>query len=164
RTQFDLFHVADHSYSQLLHALPSERTGVFCHDLDAYASLLGPTSNSAKWRRAMARVQLSGLQRAGVVFYSTEQIRDQIIQHGLVASERLVHAPYGIGPEFFSAEATDDLPPGLPPSRPYLLHVGSAVPRKRLDVLFNVFAMVRKRSPKLMLVQQGAALSANHRK
>src|SRR4051812_20769148 len=38
--QFDLFHVADHSYAQLVHALPVQRTGVFCHDLDTFRCLL----------------------------------------------------------------------------------------------------------------------------
>src|SRR5580704_13935671 len=32
--RFDLFHLVDHSYSQLILHLPSERTVVTCHDLD----------------------------------------------------------------------------------------------------------------------------------
>src|SRR5689334_11119088 len=39
---FDLFHLADHSYSQLLHVLPAERVGVFCHDLDTFRCILEP--------------------------------------------------------------------------------------------------------------------------
>src|SRR4051794_39354688 len=34
--KFDLFHVVDHTYAQLVHAVPAERTGVYCHDLDAF--------------------------------------------------------------------------------------------------------------------------------
>ena len=37
--RFDLFHVADHTYGQLVHALPAGRTGVYCHDLDAFRCL-----------------------------------------------------------------------------------------------------------------------------
>src|SRR5258707_1038665 len=37
--RFDLFHVADHTYAQLVHALPTGRTGVYCHDLDAFRCL-----------------------------------------------------------------------------------------------------------------------------
>jgi len=44
--------------------------------------------------------------------------------------------------------------------RPYILHVGSAVSRKRLDVLFEVFARLRADHPDLRLVQQGAELSS----
>ena len=42
RHEFDLFHVSDHTYSQLVHVLPGNRTGVFCHDLDAFESLIRP--------------------------------------------------------------------------------------------------------------------------
>ncbi|WNZ65866.1 glycosyltransferase [Myxococcus sp. MxC21-1] len=44
-----------------------------------------------------------------------------------------------------------------------MLHVGSAIPRKRLDVLFAVFAALRARYPELRLVQQGGALNGTQR-
>jgi glycosyltransferase involved in cell wall biosynthesis len=37
----------------------------------------------------------------------------------------------------------------------YILHVGSGIPRKRLDVLLNAFAAVRGRHPGLRLIQVG---------
>src|SRR5262245_26897924 len=42
RDEFDLFHVVDHTYAQLVHALPPGRAGVFCHDLDAFRCLIEP--------------------------------------------------------------------------------------------------------------------------
>src|SRR5437867_4328058 len=39
---FDLYHVVDHSYSHLLHNLPSRRAIVTCHDLDAFRCLIEP--------------------------------------------------------------------------------------------------------------------------
>ena len=47
--------------------------------------------------------------------------------------------------------------------RPFLLHVGSAVPRKRLDVLFETFARLRAKHPELRLVQNGASLTTEQR-
>ena len=47
RDQYDVFHVVDHSYSQLLHRLPPERTVVTCHDLDTFRSVLQPGENVA---------------------------------------------------------------------------------------------------------------------
>jgi glycosyltransferase involved in cell wall biosynthesis len=111
----------------------------------------------------MARAQLTGLQRASVVFYSTAQVRQQIEQLGLVDPGRLVHAPYGVAPEFFTPDGVDELPPGCLPDRPFLLHVGSSLPRKRLDVLFAAFAEAHRRHPELVLVQQGARLLPHHR-
>ena len=166
RARFDLFHVADHSYGQLAHLLPASRTGVFCHDLNAFSSLLAPGSQRpAQWRKAMAWAQLRGLQRAAVVFYSTEQVRAELLDLGLVDPERLVKAPYGVAPEFWNSTGGEsELPAGALPDRPFLLHVGSSVPRKRLDVLFRVFGALHERRPELVLVQQGAHLHAGHRK
>src|SRR4051794_12536001 len=39
---FDLFHLVDHSYAQLVHVVPPERTIVTCHDLDTFRCLLEP--------------------------------------------------------------------------------------------------------------------------
>jgi glycosyltransferase involved in cell wall biosynthesis len=163
RRRYSLFHVADHSYAQVAHVLPPERTGIYCHDLDAFACLLTSDGPVPAWRKAMARTQLTGLQRAALVFYSTEQVRQRIEAAGLLSTDRLVHAPYGVAPEFFSDRGEDELPPGTLPSRPFLLHVGSNMARKRIDVLFRVFAAVRKRYPELILMQQGAQLLPEQR-
>jgi glycosyltransferase involved in cell wall biosynthesis len=163
RKSYRLFHVADHSYAQVAHVLPSERTGVYCHDLDAFSCLLDPNGTVATWRKAMARTQLRGLQRAALVFYSTDQVRQQIEQAGLLDPSRLVHAPYGVAPDYFSDTGVGELPQGALPSQPFLLHVGSSMQRKRIDVLFRVFAEVRKKLPDLVLVQQGAELLPHQR-
>jgi glycosyltransferase involved in cell wall biosynthesis len=162
RRAFDLFHVADHTYAQLLHVLPPKRTGVYCHDLDAFACLRAQTGESG-WRRGMARAQLAGLRRASLIFYSTEQVRRQLVEMGFNDSERLVYAPYGVAQEFFSHDGADEFPAGLLPDRPFLLHVGSSMERKRLDVLFRVYAEVRRRHPEVLLVQQGAELLPHQR-
>ena len=98
--EFDLFHVCDHSYAQLVHALPAGRVGVYCHDLDAFRSLLEPREARPRWFRAVAGHILRGLQKAALVFYSTGPVRDQIVAHGLIDPDRLVHAPPGVSPEF----------------------------------------------------------------
>jgi glycosyltransferase involved in cell wall biosynthesis len=163
RRDFELFHVSDHSYAQLIHVLPGERTGVFCHDLDAFECLIHPTGPVPAWRKAIARSLLAGLQRASLVFYSTVQVREEIERAGLLPVERLVHAPYGVAEEFFHSDAVDELPEGVLPAGPFLLHVGSSMARKRLDVLFGVFAALRARFPELSLVQQGAELTAEQK-
>jgi glycosyltransferase involved in cell wall biosynthesis len=163
RGRFDFYHVVDHTYAQLVHVLPPERTGVFCHDLDAFRCLLRfGGEKRPQWFRSMQRVALLGMQRAAIVFYSTDVVRSQIEREGFVHPERLVQAPYGISPEFDAVPRADDgAAQVLEPleGRPYLLHVGSAVPRKRLDVLFETFARLRAKHPELRLVQNGAALS-----
>jgi glycosyltransferase involved in cell wall biosynthesis len=167
RDSFDRFHVADHSYAALVHDLPRERTGVFCHDLDLFHCLIAPEQAPRPfWFRTMARRVLSGLQAASVVFYSTGAVRSEIERHGLVDPARLVHAPFGVCPEFGPEPATPD-PAAAIVARlgggPFLLNVGSAAPRKRLDVLLEVFARALRRVPELRLVQVGGRWTEAHR-
>ncbi|MDB4998346.1 MAG: glycosyl transferase group 1, partial [Myxococcaceae bacterium] len=80
KKRFDLFHVCDHSYAHVVHSLPRGRTGVFCHDLDTFRSILEPdVERRPYWFRAMARHILGGLQKADVVFHTTDTIRAQIV-------------------------------------------------------------------------------------
>lgn len=154
--EFDLFHLCDHSYSQLLHELPGERTGVTCHDLDTFRCLLKPEKERRpRWFRAMARRILAGLRTARVVFYLTEGVREQIDRFGVVDPAKLVRAPVGVAEEFCYRER------GAARDGRYLLHVGSCIPRKRIDVLLPVFAGVRERG--LKLIQVGGEWSAEQR-
>jgi glycosyltransferase involved in cell wall biosynthesis len=155
---FDLFHLADHSYSQVIHALPAERTGVFCHDLDTFRCLLDPAAEPRpKWFRAMAKRILTGMQKASIVFHATLGVRSQIERHGLIDPSRLVHAPLGVAAEFFDRSIAD---PASDDSYPTLLHVGSCIPRKRIDVLLDVFAAVQKQHPEARLIQIGGDFTA----
>ncbi len=166
-SQFDLFHVADHSYAQLVHALPPERTGVFCHDIDAFRSLVEPELEPRPgWYKAMSQRILGGLQKAAVVFYSTAEVRKQIEAYGLVEPRRLIHAPYGIAPEFSLTHAlvssADREILGSIEEDPFILHVGSCVPRKRIDILLEVFGRLRETHPKLRLVKVSGEWTASH--
>jgi glycosyltransferase involved in cell wall biosynthesis len=168
RGGLDAFHIVDHSYAQLAHALPAARTGVYCHDLDTFRSLLQPTLEPRPaWYRALARHTLRGMQRAALVFYSTRAVRSELLEHRVVPAERLVHAPLGVSEEFSPHDdgrgaASGDLQHSLA-DRPYLLHVGGPLRRKRLDVLLRVFAGARQRHPGLCLVQLGARDSREFR-
>jgi len=152
--EFDFFHVVDHTYAQLVHTLPPGRTGVYCHDLDAFRCLLEPKRDPRpRWFRALARRVLTGMQKAAVVFHSTHAVRAEIECHGLVDTARLVHAPYGVCPEF----TTDG--PAATELAPFLLHVGSNAPRKRVDVVLQTLAGVRRDFPAARLVKIGGPFS-----
>jgi glycosyltransferase involved in cell wall biosynthesis len=105
----------------------------------------------------MARRILEGMQKATVVFHPTNAVREQILRYGLIDPARLVLAPNGVAPEF----CVDALPVVLPESvsqaveSGFVLHVGSCIARKRIDVLLNVFAEVSRHFPDLSLVQVG---------
>lgn len=165
QADFDLFHVVDHSYAHLVHYLPGARTGVFCHDLDAFRSVIDPLSEPRPgWYRKMARHLLTGMQKAAIVFYTTNEVRRQIDRYQVVDPDLLVQAPLGT-----AAEYTPDTPEGYQPppqtliEQPFILHVGSCVPRKRIDVLLKTFAELRGSHPDLLLVKIGGQFSPEHR-
>lgn len=151
RSRFDWFHVADHSYSHLIFELPKGRSGVYCHDIDAFRPLLEAPRSPA--HRAVARTLLAGFRRARVVFHSTLAVRDDILGHALVPEERLVHAPYGVAPEFRpEPTAADTRLAGL---SPFVLHVGSLIPRKNPGFLLKLLVELCKAVPDLTVFQVG---------
>lgn len=155
------YHVSDHSYAHLVHHLPAERTGVYCHDLDAFRCILEPNRESRPlWFRAMMRRVLQGLQKAAVVFCISQETRRQLEEYRLVDHSRIVHAPLGVAAEFHAyPNESDGTVLASAAEVPFLLHVGSCIPRKRIDVLLEVFAGVRAAGYAVNLVQAGGTWS-----
>jgi glycosyltransferase involved in cell wall biosynthesis len=163
----DLFHIADHTYAQLAHVLPAGRAGVYCHDLDAFRCLLDPARDPRpRWFRALARRVRTGLEKAAVVFHNSASVGQQIVQSGLVPRDRLVSAPLGVAPEFVPCPSQPSVEARWLASldgRPYVAHVGSCIPRKRVDVLLDVVSAIRAKVPDLRLVKVGGEWSADNR-
>jgi glycosyltransferase involved in cell wall biosynthesis len=161
--RFDLFHLVDHSYGQLALALPPERTLVTCHDLDTFRCLLEPmTEPRPRWFKAMAERTLNGFLRCSHVICPSEATRAEVLRRGLFPSERVTVINPGADPVFFTSTLFDRSFSSLLGGRDqtYLLHVGSTIRRKRIDVLLRVFASVVKEFPKVRLVRVGGALTA----
>ncbi len=168
RRQFDLFHIVDHSYAHLALDLPPERTLVTCHDIDAFRCLTEPQSEPRSGIfRAMSRRILAGLQRAARVACVSAFTRDEILRFNLVPPERLSVIPVAVGPVFSpqpdpGADAeVDQLLGASEPGTEYILHSGSTVPRKRIDVLLRVFAAVRAQAPRARLLRSGGGFTAD---
>jgi glycosyltransferase involved in cell wall biosynthesis len=166
----DVFHIVDHSYAHLAHALPAERTVVTCHDLDAFRSVLAPVEDRRSPAfQAMTRRILAGLQRAARVTCDTAAIRDELAARGLVREDQLVVAPLGVHEVFTvqPAAAADRAAARLvqsPPGAVEILHVGSTAARKRIDVLLRIGAAVRARIPAVRLIRIGDPLTADQQR
>ena len=159
---FDLFHLVDHSYSQLILDLPADRTVVTCHDLDTFNCILDPESDPRpRWFRAMAQRSLKGFQRAAQIICVSAFTRDNLLRHGLFPEDRITVIPPGVDPVFFAAEEAGrelNHVAGVR-DRKYLLHVGSTIPRKRIDILLRVFARMSSEWPDLQLIRVGGHLT-----
>jgi glycosyltransferase involved in cell wall biosynthesis len=160
-TDCELFHIADHSYAHLVRSLPAARTGVYCNDLDAFESILEPGKYPRSWAyRRLAEHILTGMQTAAIVFCPTEEIRRQIEYYQLIdPSKPIVVAPPGVSAEY-QPEALPIDPTIIAleerlQGKPFILHVGSCIPRKRIDVLLNTFAKLCAELPQLHLVKVG---------
>jgi glycosyltransferase involved in cell wall biosynthesis len=164
--QYDVFHIVDHSYAQLVHRLPAERTLVTCHDLDTFRSILDPElERRTPMFRAMTRHILTGLRRAGHIACDSHATRDALVSKGGVAAERTTVVPNGPHPSCSPAPepaADIDAARFLGPrgSTVDLLHVGSTIQRKRIDVLLNVIASLRGAHRQLRLVRVGGPFTA----
>ena len=162
-----IYHLVDHSYAHLVHALPRRRTIVTCHDLDTFRSVLDPDAEPRSWPfRAMTRRILSGLQQAERVTCDSIATRDAILAHGLLPAERLDLVYLGVDP--IMSPEPDALADqfvarriGEPDGSTFdVLHVGSTIPRKRIDLLLRIFAAVRASSPRTRLLRVGGPFTA----
>lgn len=166
RDRFDLFHITDHSYSHLIHNLPKDRCIVTCHDLDTFKCLLEPHLEPRSMAfRAMTRYILDGFRSAHRVICVSSATRDQILHYALVPPDRLAVIPNGVDPAFSPApdpESDAQIAAMLEPGANggiEILQVGSALKRKRIDLLLEVFAALRSRLPGARLVRAGGRMS-----
>jgi len=158
-----LFHIVDHSYAHLVHALPEGRTVVTCHDTDAFLPLVDPTLTGSRLPRILVRRVLTGLQRAAFVVCPSGATRDELVHYGLVEATRISVVPNGVDPAFGATPDADSLEtiqrlagnPGVLD----ILHVGTTIARKRIDLLLQVVAAVRTRVPGVRLLKVGGAFT-----
>ena len=166
RKDIALFHLADHSYSQLIHELPPERAIVTCHDLDTFRCLLYPKEEiRSLFFRSLVKRTKNGLQKAGHIVCVSEAIKAELLATGWVGPKRVSVAPNPAHPVFFqlrTKETEAEADKLLGPARSGavdLLHVGSNIARKRLDVLLRIFAEIRREWPQARLIRVGGALT-----
>jgi glycosyltransferase involved in cell wall biosynthesis len=162
RGDFDLFHVVDHSYSQLIGALPPGRAVVTCHDLDTFRCVLEPKRDPRPaWFRAMTSRILEGFRRAAHVLAVSQATRDELLGYGLFPPERISIVSNGVDPacgptpDPVADREADRLLGDAPSGTLWLLSVGSTLPRKRLDILVRAFAAIQRQVPEARLIRVG---------
>ena len=146
-----------------MNVLPPGRAVVTCHDLDTFRCLLEPDKEPRPaWFCSLIKRTLKGLQNAAAVACDSEATREAILRHGLLPEEKLRVVYLAVHPECSpvadpqtDARAESWLGPAKATEEQNLLHVGSNIPRKRIDVLLNVFAHVIKAVPGARLLKVG---------
>jgi glycosyltransferase involved in cell wall biosynthesis len=167
--RFDLYHVADHSYSQLILELPGAQTLVTCHDVDTFRSIVRDGDERRPiWFRSMTRRILRGFRRAAMIVCVSDAARDDLTRFGLADASRIRVVPNGIDPALLeppSDAALEQSRALLPPQRGVfdILHVGNDIPRKRVDRVIDIVATLRKRGHWIRLVRVGSPLRPESR-
>jgi glycosyltransferase involved in cell wall biosynthesis len=114
----------------------------------------------------MAKHVFSGFCKAARVTCDSVATRNQLLAHGLLPAERVVVVPNGVHPTCSAdpdpvadAEVMRLIGPASADAVD-ILHVGSTIPRKRIDVLLRVFAALRVEFPKVRLIRVGGPFTA----
>jgi glycosyltransferase involved in cell wall biosynthesis len=159
----DVFHLVDHSYAHLVTALPRGRVVVTCHDTDAFLRLLGDGVSESRLPRRLAQRVLDGLRAADIVACVSETTRRELVTLGLVPADRTevvvngVHPACSPMPDVAADQAAAAM---LGPLRgPELLHVGSTIARKRIDVLLQVFHAIAATRADARLIRVGGTFT-----
>lgn len=159
----DVYHIVDHSYAHLAASLPRGRVVVTCHDVDAFRPLTDPGFDESSLPRFFVRRLLRGLQTAARVVCVSETTKDELERHGLLPPNRLSVVPNGVHP-LCSPDPDPQADEALstligPVAGPELLHVGSTIPRKRIDTVIDLFARVSASRPDVVLLRVGGPFS-----
>lgn len=113
--------------------------------------------------RQLLRLSFAGLKKADLIVAVSEFTRQGLIQHLGIAPERVVTVHSAIDHEVFRpiTGARDALVHRFPQLAetlgPWLLYVGSELPRKNLRVFFEAVALLKRKYSNLRVLKVGAA-------
>ena len=170
RGGLDLFHIVDHSYAHLAASLPGSPVVVTCHDTDAFRPVLSPRDDPRpRWFHALIERTAAGMRNAARIACVSQAVRAEVVEGGLADPARVTVVPNGVdelmrpGPD---ADPAADVAAARLRGRAVpldILHVGSAIPRKRVDVLLRAFARIRTVHPEARLIRVGLLTSAQEK-
>jgi glycosyltransferase involved in cell wall biosynthesis len=114
--------------------------------------------------RQMLRLSLAGLRRVDTIVAVSEFTRQAVIKHLGISGDRVTTIHSGIDHELFRpiANARELLLAVYPHlaaivSAPWVIYVGSELPRKNINTLLQAVAIVREEVPDLRLLKVGSA-------
>lgn len=176
------YHVCDHSNAPYLAHLPAAHTGITCHDVLAIRGGLGhadafvPASRLGRLLQTWILNNLSSARHlAAVSRFTLDQLRELAPTAPTTSDWRVI--PNAFNAKFWpmpAVQAWQTLQStGLQPDVPFLLHVGSDLPRKNRALLLNMVAALGSRwtgiicfagdTPEPALLAQADALGLRHR-
>ena len=138
-----------------------------CHDIDAFRTLLPGEQRESTLPRALVKRVLTGLQRAAAIVCDSEATRSELLANALVPADRTSVVPIAVHPACtvapdLDADATAAVLTGRTGPAD-LLHVGSTIPRKRIEMLLEIMARVAEKRPDVKLWRVGGPFTEAQR-
>ncbi|WP_223651778.1 glycosyltransferase [Hymenobacter psoromatis] len=148
------FHICDHSNAPYLPHLPAAQTGITCHDVLAIRGGLGYADAyvaASRMGRVLQAWILGSLRRAerlaAVSHFTLGQLNELTTPATPAADWRVIHNAFNA--RFWPMPADQAAPllraAGLDLNQPFLLHVGSDLPRKNRALLLEMAAALGSR-------------------
>jgi glycosyltransferase involved in cell wall biosynthesis len=149
------FHICDHSNAPYMKYLPSRRSGITCHDVLAIRGALGyadahcPSSRTGKLFQKWIFNNLRQAERIAFVSRTTyNQFRELVDEHLMVAkiNWKIIHNALNdeFSPASFLVSESILNKTGIIKHTPFLLHVGSDLPRKNRRLLVDMLHQLGK--------------------
>ncbi|WP_207534018.1 glycosyltransferase family 4 protein [Desertivirga arenae] len=142
------FHICDHSNAPYLKHLPASRTAITCHDVLAIRGALGHSDafcEASAFGKILQKWILANLNKstrlAAVSRLTLKQLQDLSPSYDTGLKEwRVIHNAFNDDFRPLSKQEADPLlqRAGVSGSSPYLLHVGSSLPRKNRKMLLDM--------------------------
>lgn len=176
------YHICDHSNAPYLQQLPAAYTGITCHDVLAirgglgYADAFVPASRLGRVLQTWILNNLSRAQHlAAVSHFTLDQLRELAPNASSSSAWRVIHNAFNA--KFWpmpAKQAWDCLQAtSLSSDTPFLLHVGSDLPRKNRMLLLDMVVALGSSwtgvvcfagaAPEPALLAQAEALGLRHR-
>lgn len=152
-----LFHIVDHSYAHLALSLPRQCVITTCHDVDTFRGFYGPGRIDTGLPRFLVNRLAEGLRASALVVCPSQCTAMEVVELGLAAPERVLVVPNGVDPQVVDEAADREASRLLGASEPTIdiLHVGSTIERKRVDLLLQTVAALVKTTPEVRLIRAG---------
>lgn len=151
---YDLIHIADHSNAFYAFCCSPRRCLVTCHDLLAVRGAMGESSaacSASAFGLWLQRLIMAGLRRSGAVAFDSQATYDDFLRLGGGSSSQRhavipipLNAPFTADAAAFRLSEEEE---ALLPSGPYLLMVGSALPRKNRALALQLVGRLGPSSP-----------------
>jgi glycosyltransferase involved in cell wall biosynthesis len=152
-----VFHIVDHSYAHLALSLPPGRVITTCHDLDTFRGFHTPGGVDTGLPRFLVNRLVKGLRASALVVCPSRTTAEDIVAADLARPECVVVVPNGVDGQAHHPAADAEATRLLAAEQPTVdvLHVGSTIDRKRIDLLLDAIAQTASHVPDVRLVRVG---------